>query len=256
MKILFLGTSATWPLPRPGKCSCKICQSRDSRDKRLRSALLIKFKKSNILIDCGPDIVKELRREKIKKINAVVISHAHSDHISGLKRADFKKLHTRGAVPVYAGLNAHRIIKKNFSQKFDYQKKIINLYKEFKVDKIKVLPLLVKHYKGITTFAFKVASGKKFFVYMPDYKKIYPKSERYIKNCHLLILGGSILSKKIPWHNPIVRGIELAQKLKTKKVYFTHIGHDTLPHKKLEKFVQTQGGQNFHVAYDGLEIKL
>jgi len=260
IKIKFLGTSATWPLPRPGKCFCKICYSSDPRDKRSRSVLLLQSKNYNVLIDCGPDIVKQLRREKIKKIEAVVITHAHSDHISGLKRVDFKRLHPEGLLPLYASLNAHQIIKNNFGEKFDYQKIRISAYKKFSINHFSFLPFLVKHYQGITTYGFQISLGGKEqnpkLIYLPDYKKVPLKSERYIKNCDLLILGGSILSKKIPWHNPITEGIKLAKRWKAKKVYFTHIGHDTLPHKALEKFVREKGGKNFHVAYDGLEVKL
>lgn len=260
MRIKFLGTSATWPLPRSKKCQCPLCQSLDSRDKRLRSVLLIKEDNLNLLIDCGPDIVKEIRREKIESINAIIITHAHSDHISGLKRINFKALHQNETIPIYASFNAHRIIKKNFGQKINYQKKIIFPYRAFKINRVKFRPLLVNHYQGVVTFAFKINFKDKNknlkLIYMPDYKEISLKTANYIKGCDLLILGGSILSKKIPWHKSIIEGIELAKLLKAKKVYFTHIGHDTLPHKELEKFVREKGGENFHIGYDGLEIKL
>lgn len=268
MKIKVLGTSATWPLPRVGKkCHCPICTSRDPKDRRLRSSILITHNSDlNVLIDCGPDIVRQLRREKIKKIDAVLITHGHSDHISGLKKADFKKLHPGGFIPVYANLKTHQKINKNFSQKFQYQKKIIYPYKKFKIGGFAFLPLGVKHSKTFPTLAFKIISTFSpkvsklnksqipSLIYIPDYKQIPQKSKKRIKNCDILILGGAILEKNIPWHNPIDCGIRLAQELQAKKVYFTHIGHWTKPHMKLVQYVKKKGGGNFSVLYDGQQI--
>jgi len=260
MKLIFLGTSATWPLPRKGrKCSCKICQSKDERDKRSRSAILLltpnKKSKEGILIDAGPDILKELRRAKIAEIKALLITHAHSDHLAGLKGLKFKKL-----IPLYALEEVHQKIKKNFGSKVAYLKKVIRPFREFKIDTVKFKGLVVEHSQNFTTLAYLIIFGskgkEKKIVYMPDYKKVPQKSQKLMANCDLLILGGSILKKVIPWHSPIVEGINLAQKLKAKKVYFTHLGHQTLPHQELERFVQEKGGPQFKIAYDGLTLNL
>lgn len=258
MKITFLGTSATWPLPRKGRaCHCKICQSKDKKDKRFRSALLltINHKPSTILVDCGPDIVRELRCENIKKIDAIIITHAHSDHIAGLKGLELDSL-----VPVYALNQVHQRIKANFGKKVEYKKEIIKPYQKFRAGSLEFIGLPVIHSKNFPTIALKLTMNYKLktmnLIYMPDYKEVPEKSKKLIKNTDILILGGAILSRKIPWHKPIVEGIKLAKELKAKKVYFTHIGHQNLPHKELVKFVQKQGGKQFKVAYDGLTLFL
>ncbi len=263
MEIQFLGTSATWPLPRKGRiCECKICQSKDKRDKRLRSALLLtvnyKGKRTRILIDCGPDIRKQLKRAKISKIDAILLTHSHSDHISGIGKLQLRKIN-EDLMPIYALIAGHRKIKENF-ERVEYRKEITRPYELFKIKNLKFRALPVDHSKMFPTVAFEIISHKtpktKRLIYMPDYKKVPPYSRKLMRNCQILILGGAILRRPLPWHKPITEGIELAKEVGAKKVYFTHIGHKTLPHKELVEFVQRKGGRNFYVAYDGLKIKI
>ncbi len=91
---------------------------------------------------------------------------------------------------------------------------------------------------------------------MPDYKNVPTKSRKQILGCDVLILGGAILTRNIPWHNPIDYGIKLACELKAKKIYFTHIGHIRKPHKQLVGYVKKKGGENFNVAYDRQQISV
>ena len=91
---------------------------------------------------------------------------------------------------------------------------------------------------------------------MPDWKIIPKKSVKKMLGTNILILGGSSLKRNLPWHSPIIKGLKIAKKIKAKKVYFTHIGHLTLPHKKLSEFVKKFGKKKFNIAYDGLKIKL
>jgi len=292
MEIKVLGTSATWPLPRRGReCFCPICQSKDKRDKRLRSAILLEInnkrprkvaslprdrQETRILIDCGPDIIKQLGREKISQIDFIVLTHAHSDHTSGLKSIGPHKLHKEGPVPIYAHSEVHKRLSSNF-KKLKYQKKVIYPFKKFKIsakgaapavgqgsasggENLEFSPLLVFHSKNFPTFAFKIVSSVKCqmssVVYMPDYKNIPQKSIKEMKHADILILGGAILHRRIPWHRPIDEGIKTAKELEAKRVYFTHIGHQTLPHKELVKYVQRLGNKNFNVLYDSQLIRI
>ena len=83
MEILFLGTGTSTGIPQIG-CECEVCHSTDSRDKRLRSSILITHNNKNILIDCGPDFRQQMLRSNIKQLDAVLLTHHHYDHIAGL----------------------------------------------------------------------------------------------------------------------------------------------------------------------------
>lgn len=255
MKILFLGTSAGWPLPRLG-CDCQICQSKDPKDKRLRPAVLVN---DSILVDAPPDIYHQFISLGVDttKISALLITHAHPDHIHGFY--DLTHLYNRKikepkliiTLEVLNGLRRfHSLPLKPFKTEVIQPKTVI----EHENIKISFFP--VEHSR-IPCYGIKI-KGEKIFVYIPDLVKL-PKPERkQVKDVHLLVLDGSSLSKKgqTRIHQSIEEGIKLAKELKPKLCYFTHIGHITGTHNQLEAFVQEKGGRNFHIAYDGLELEI
>lgn len=255
MKILFLGTSAGWPLPRLG-CSCLICKSTDPRDIRLRPAVLIN---DSILIDAPPDIYHQLQKfcHKPSAISRLLITHAHPDHILGFydlthlynrKEKEPKLITTQ---EVLSGLRqTHRFSIAPFKPEIVVPKETMV------IDNIKIA-LYPVHHNHTSCYAVKM-KGEKIFLYIPDLKRL-PRNERKpFKGVHLLVLDGSSLGKKgqTRIHQSIEEGIHLAKDLKPKQCFFTHIGHITGTHKDLENFVQKNGGRNFHIAYDGLELIL
>ena len=255
MKILFLGTSAGWPLPRLG-CNCRICQSKDPKDKRLRPSVLIN---DSILIDAPPDIYQELTNLKVDttKISALLITHAHPDHIHGFH--DLTHLYNREIkdpkliVPfdVLNGLRKfHSLPLKPFKPE------IVQIKTVIEHEKVKISFFPIKHSR-IPCYGIKLKQ-EKIFVYIPDLARLPRSERRQVRNVHLLVLDGSSLGKKgqARTHQSIEEGIKLAKELKPKLCYFTHIGHITGTHQELEKFVREQGGRNFHIAYDGLELNL
>jgi phosphoribosyl 1,2-cyclic phosphate phosphodiesterase len=100
--------------------------------------------------------------------------------------------------------------------------------------------------------------GDKLFAYLPDLRRLPKNERRTFRDINLLILDGSSLGKRgqTRIHQSIEEGIKLAKELKPKLCYFTHIGHITGTHQELESYVQKNGGRNFHIAYDGLELEI
>lgn len=253
MKILFLGTSAGWPLPRLG-CDCLICQSKKPEDQCLRPAVLIN---GTILIDTGPDIYHQLLKHKIntKQIKALVLTHAHYDHILGFY--DLSHLYQLQAEPRLIAtqevLNALRHFHRYPLKPF---KPVVVMPKEaIEVEGVKIALYPVKHNRTLS-YAVKLKE-RKIFVYIPDLKRL-PKSERRsFRGVELLVLDGSSLGKRgqTKTHQSIGEGIRLAKDLRPKVCYFTHIGHITGTHEDLETFVQKEG-KNFHIACDGLELEI
>jgi len=255
MKILFLGTSAGWPLPRLG-CNCQICASSDAKDKRLRPAVLVN---ETILIDTGPDIYHQLVRHKVntKKIKTLVLTHAHPDHILGFY--DLTHLYNREEkepklITTQEVLNGLRLIHRLPVAPF--KPEIITPPEVLEIEGVKISLFPVKHSRS-PCFGVKM-KGKGVFVYLPDIRR-FPRSKRKsLRDVHLLVLDGSSLGKRgqTRIHQSIEEGVRLAKDLKPKRVYFIHIGHITGLHQDLEAFVQKEGGKNFHIAYDGLELEI
>lgn len=255
MKILFLGTSAGWPLPRLG-CQCYICRSKDPKDRRLRPAVLVNDK---ILIDAPPDIYHQLSAISYQSsaISHLILTHAHPDHILGFY--DLTHIYNRkGKEPklvttqeILIGLRqVHRFPFTPFKPEIVVPKETIV------INNIKIALYPVPH-DHTSCFAVKMKQ-QKIFIYIPDLKRL-PKTERKpFKDIHLLVIDGSSLGKRgqTHGHQSIEEGIRLAKELKPKFCYFTHIGHLTGTHQELEKFVQKNGGKNFHIAYDGLELEI
>ena len=249
MQIKFLGTSAGWPLPRLG-CKCDICSSNDPRDKRTRSQLLIN---DSLLIDIGPDTYLHLSDSKIDpiKIKYAAITHEHSDHVFGLW--DLGHIYNSQKIDIILAESTYKKISRLF------------FYNEYKVTKIKagegakitdliIILLPVNHTDS--SFGILVKEKNKSIFYAPDFKFVTDTTIKKISGLDLAILDGSELKIATPTHQPIQENFKLGKKLKAKKVYFTHLGHRTLPHQQLQEYVQKEGGSNFHIPHDGLEIKL
>lgn len=255
MKILFLGTSAGWPLPRLG-CHCHLCQSKKPKDKRLRPAVLVN---DQILIDAPPDIYHQLTNLKVDttKISALLLTHAHSDHIHGfydlthLYNREIKNPKLIAPLEVINGLRKfHPLPLKPFKPEIVRPQTVIEH------EKVKITFFPVKH-SHLPCYGIKMKK-EKIFIYLPDLVRL-PRSERRIaRHVHLLVLDGSSLGKKgqTRTHQSIKEGIKLGKELKPKGCYFTHLGHITGTHEELEDFVQREGGRNFHIAYDGLELTI
>jgi len=258
MKILFLGTSAGWPLPRLG-CNCKICTSKDPKDKRWRSSILIN---GSVLIDSGIDFYHQILRIKCPALKTIFISHVHPDHYFGLWDAG----HLMGSKPtIYlSSENRKAIVKRINDLTITFLLREAKAFKNgegIKLDNLEITPFLVDHSTNTETYGLQIVQNKKSLVYISDFRGIPKSSQKFCQNADILVLDGSNLKPAGPkhWgHMPIEKSIPLAKKLKAKNIYYTHIGHGPKSgtHQELENFVQKNGGKNFHVAYDGLELTI
>lgn len=236
MEIIFLGTSASWSLPRL-LCTCPQCKSKDEKDRRLRSSVFIK---PDVLFDAPQDLPQFFQRYKSLKARKVFITHSHSDHIFGLKDLfpDYKPLIEN--LKIYTKIEVFREIKKIFpSIKKDYFSfKLPDNFEFFSVlhsEKIKTCGILYK--------------GKKRFAYIPDTKGLPEKTIKILMNIDLLILDGTGEGENHLKEKEIK---ELILKIKPKKAVLTHIGHWKIKHNELQRKFK-----NFaKIAFDGMKIKI
>jgi len=222
MIVKFLGTSSEKSIPREG-CDCGQCRSKEDKDKRLRSSILINKK---IIIDASPDILKQLRISQIKNLDSVIITHEHDDHVGGLR----------------------------FLLKANRNLRIIRIKpgQHFKLLGIDFFAFRVEHSKMAPTVGLVLND----IAYIPDSLSLN-LAEKYLKEVKVAILDGSMLGRTFGGHLSINEIIAIVKPFKNlKKIYFTHNGHTRKTHKEMTAIVQKLGDKRFIMAYDKLEIKI
>lgn len=254
-KIIVLGSGPAEAIPRPS-CKCPTCQDArkpKSKSKRTRSSILLLWHKKNILIDCGPDFKEQIKREKIKKVDAILLTHAHADAAGGLKKLQI----TNYKLQVFAEKQTLKYLDVPLPAR-----QSIKPFKPFKLfNFLTIIPFRVRHAfqeKKFPTLGFKIGP----LVYASDVSQIPYRSEKYFKRAKILFLDGAMwFDKKIKWHLNAAEATGFAKKFRVKKLYLTQIGHSYPPHKiaqrEINKYCKKQK-ITFPVilAYDGLKINL
>jgi phosphoribosyl 1,2-cyclic phosphate phosphodiesterase len=253
MKITFLGTGTSQGVPVIA-CRCKVCQSNDLRDKRLRSSMMIETSGKTIIIDTGPDFRQQMLREKVSNIDAILFTHEHKDHTAGLDdiRAFnyIKQMH----VEVYAEERVQQSLKNEFSYIFAEKKypgiPQINLNTittdEFFIDDIRIIPIRVMHYR-LPVMGFRIGD----FTYITDCNYISEEEkEKIIGSRHIVVTG--LRKQKHISHFTIYEAISLIEELSPMRGYITHCSHQLGLYEELQKELP----KNTVLAYDGMKIEI
>ena len=253
MKITFLGTGTSQGIPLIG-CTCKVCTSQDTLDKRLRSSVMIEHKNTNIVIDTGPDFRQQMLREKVTKMDAVVFTHEHKDHTAGLDEVRAFNFINQMVMPVYATERVQSALKEAFSYIFadlDYpglpKIKLHTINDDiFVVGDMQIQPINVLHYK-LPVKAFRIGN----FTYITDANFISEEEKEKIKGSEVVVINALRRNEHIS-HFTFQEAIDLANELGAKKTYFTHISHQLGLHKE----VNLELPSHIELAYDGLQIEV
>jgi len=257
MKIKILGSGGVTGVPR-WSCSCDVCTKevkKDKRNIRTRPSIMVSSGNKIIVVDLGQDFRQHMLREGIKKIDYVLLTHEHLDHI-----ASISELGRGGKVNLEMPKELFEKIKKTMSSRFLYLKTRnpdikINVFKPKKIGNIFVEQIAVKHEKDyskekIPTFGYLFKEGNKKAAYIPDYNKIIDMDK--VRDLDVFISDGATFESR--WGHVGVKGsIEMYKKLKPKLMILTHLNH-FMSHKALEKYAGKFG--NIRPAYDGMVIEL
>ncbi len=253
MKVTFLGTGTSQGVPVIG-CECAVCRSLDYRDKRLRSSIHLQVDGKSIVIDSGPDFRQQMLRERIQKLDAIIFTHAHKDHIAGLDDVRAFNYIQNADMPVYGTAQVHRQLEVEFYyafEKFKYpgipQLKLMEISEEdFFVENIPVIPLPVLHYK-LPVMGFRIND----FSYITDANQIPASTYEKLKGTKVMVINALQREKHISHFN-LEEALEVANKIAAQQTYLIHLSHKLGVHKTIEKELPN----SVALAYDGLSIEI
>lgn len=253
MKVTFLGTGTSQGVPIIA-CKCQVCASINNKDKRLRSSILVQYNGKNIVIDTGPDFRQQMLTCGITSCHAILFTHAHRDHLSGLDDIRAFNFAMQKPIDIYCEIQVDKAIRKEFFYAFEEPKypgvpeMEMHTITEtpFELFGKTIIPLRVWHHK-MPVMGFKIDN----FVYITDANKIDDEVKQKIKNCDVLVLNALRNEPHIS-HFTLAQAIDLCKELTPKQAYFTHISHQLGLHEE----VNNQLPASIQLAYDGLVIDL
>ncbi len=253
MRIIFLGTGTSQGVPMIA-CDCEVCLSADKRDKRLRSSIMLEDEGRVVVIDTGPDFRYQMLRENVKRLDAVVFTHAHKDHTAGLDDIRAFNFRQQAPIDIYADVRVQEALRREFYYIFsDYKYPgipEINLHTitnaPFEAAGIRLVPIEVLHYK-LPVNGFRLGE----FTYITDAKTISATEREKIKGTRILVINALQKQQHIS-HFTYDEAIAFAQEIGAETTYFTHISH------RLGKYVDVMPElpPGIELAYDGLKIEV
>lgn len=253
MQLTFLGTGTSGGVPSIG-CNCKVCRSEDPRDKRLRCSALLEEGDTRILIDCGPDFRQQILPWDFRKMDGILLTHIHYDHVAGID--DIRPFCVFGAVPVYTDEKTAQGLRHTMPYCFAehpypgvplLELHVVEPNIPFVIGGIEVMPIQVMHGKlPILGFRF----GK--LAYITDMKTIAPDQLPFLKGVETLVVNALRLTKEHHSHQLLDDAVAFAQQLGAKTTYLIHVTHHIGLHSETEKMLPG----NIHLAYDNLKITI
>ena len=252
MVITFLGTGTSTGVPVVG-CRCAVCTSDDPRNKRLRQSVKIEANGQHFLIDTTPDLRLQLLRDPIPRLDFILYTHSHADHLMGLDDIRPFNFRQRETIHAFASAPTAKAVRRAFSYIWsDSQigggKPQLELHEvdgPFTHDGIDVVPLPVCH-GNWTILGFRIGG----FAYITDTNGIPPDTMRLLEGVDTLALDGLRPAPPHPTHFTVDQAIHAAQQIGARVTYLIHLTHE-VEHEELD--AQLPAG--VHLAYDGLELE-
>ncbi|MGB7760746.1 MAG: MBL fold metallo-hydrolase [Bryobacteraceae bacterium] len=251
LKITVLGSGTSVGVPTLG-CHCAVCTSADPRDKRLRPSVLVSYRDRRVIVDTTPDFRAQALRAGLERVDAVLYTHAHFDHIMGLDDVRPFNLRQKGRVPIYAAPDTMASIQRVFEYMFGDEEQESWVLKldprlidggPLDLFGLEFLPVPVLH-GSRTIYGFRFGAA----AYLTDHSAIPESSMEMLGGLDVLFLD-ALRYKPHPTHSTVGRSLETVERLAPRRAFFTHICHD-LGHERTESMLPP----NVRLAYDGMEI--
>ena len=248
MRLTFLGTGTSVGVPTIG-CTCKVCSSTDVHDKRLRASALVEAGGTRILIDCGPDFRQQMLGQEFKKIDAVLLTHVHYDHVGGID--DLRPFCVFGRIDVFSDLTTAERLRHSIPYCFGKNKypgvpnislNVIRPHQALRIGGIDVMPVQVMHDK-LPILGYRFGD----LLYITDMKSIADTGFGYIEGVKVLVVNALRFTPDHHSHLTVGQAVAFARKVGAEYTFFTHMGHDIGLHEDVNRMLP----DGIKLAYDG-----
>jgi phosphoribosyl 1,2-cyclic phosphate phosphodiesterase len=256
LRLTVLGSGTSMGVPTLG-CSCPVCRSEDPRDRRTRSSVLLSVDGRNVVIDTSPDFRTQALREKIGRLDAVVYTHGHADHILGLDDIRPFNIHQRSEIPLYAAPDTLAILRRTFAYIFHpngystlpmiRMQPIDGPFDPFGLadNKLNLIPIPARH-GPLDVLGFRLGR----LAYLTDFSVLPEESKPLLGDLDVLILD-ALRYTPHPMHSNVEQSLALVEELRPRRALFTHIAHE-LGHEATNKRLP----ESVSLAYDGLSFEV
>jgi phosphoribosyl 1,2-cyclic phosphate phosphodiesterase len=254
MRVTFLGTGTSTGVPVVG-CKCRVCTSPDEHDKRLRQSVLLEVNGRYGLIDTTPDLRLQLLRNPIPRLDFILLTHSHSDHLMGLDDIRPFNFRQRESLHAYSNAMTAKAVRRAFSYIWDASTQIgggkpqLELHEidgPFAHDGIDIIPIPVAH-GDWTILGFRIGA----FAYVTDTNGIPPESLALLEGVEILALDGLRPAPRHPTHFTIDEALEYAARIGARETWLIHLAHEVM-HAEVEATLP----EGVRLAYDGLVLEV
>ncbi|MVZ67105.1 MBL fold metallo-hydrolase [Sphingobacterium sp. DK4209] len=254
MRVTFLGTGTSQGVPVIA-CHCPVCQSSDKKDNRLRSSILLEYNGHTVVVDTGPDFRYQMLRQRVDRLDAVLMTHSHKDHVAGLDDVRAYNYQQQQSIPIYANKATHDALRKEFYYAFSEHRypgvpqlelEEIHAAEAFELYGELILPIEVMHFK-MPVLGFRIGD----FAYITDAKTISDLSFELLAGVKVLVLNALQKEPHIS-HLTLEEALEVAKRIAPEKTYLTHISHRFGKHEDIQKELP----DGVYVAFDNMVIEL
>ena len=251
MKLTFLGTGTSCGVPVIG-CQCEVCQSADSKDKRTRCSALVETETTRLLIDCGPDFRQQILPQPFRKIDGILITHSHYDHMGGMD--DIRPYCQFGEMNVYADPIARKGMLEMLPYCFAEHRypgvpatglHEIHAHEPLHIGDLDIMPVEVMHGK-LPILGYRI--GK--LTYITDMKTIDEGEYPYLEGTELLVVNALRFDKPHHSHQLVDDAISFARRVGARQTLLIHVCHDIGLHEKVNRMLP----EDIQLAYDGQEV--
>ncbi|MGN1262692.1 MAG: MBL fold metallo-hydrolase [Prevotella sp.] len=253
MRVVFLGTGTSNGVPVIG-CRCEVCRSADARNRRSRASLMVETDSARVVIDSGPDFREQMLDKEFRAIDALLVTHAHYDHVGGMD--DVRPFCRLGDIDVYGD----RLCCEGLRQMLPYcfadnlypgVPKIrlhqIEAHRVLKVGDIEILPFVVMHDR-LPILGYRIGA----LAYITDMKTIADEEMRYLEGVDTLVVNALRYSPAHHSHMTVDEAVAFARRVGARRTFFTHMCHDIGLHEDVCKALP----EGMTLAYDGLETEI